>query len=128
MKKLLLALATIAVFTACVDEPHTQTLYLDQDGQFIEHPDRNDNLILYEIREEKDDYYQVIEAQEVMADVLARADSNIFLQSVATTALIQLQDDFRDVNGNLIDLYKEAAPKIMKFDSTLNYTYEIPGH
>ena len=94
MKKLLLALATIAVFTACVDEPHTQTLYLDQDGQFIEHPDRNDNLILYEIREEKDDYYQVIEAQEVMADVLARADSNIFLQSVAQKLLINSKMDF----------------------------------
>jgi hypothetical protein len=100
---------------------------MDEDGNFIEHPDRNNNLILYEIREETDDYYQVIEAQEIMADVLAKADSNLFLQSVATNALVTLQNDFREINTNLIELNQEAAPKIMKFDSTFHYSYEIPN-
>lgn len=88
---------------------------------------RSKNVLMWQIKEEQDDYYQIIEAQEIMSQILAKADSNYFLQSQASHALSNLRTEFEENNKALLLLYEEAA-EYMEFDEELNFTIhnEIP--
>lgn len=63
--------------------------------------------ILERQRETKHDLMQIMEAQDIMAKVLQKADSNVFLLTVVMNSLDSLQKSFRFANRELMELDEE---------------------